>query len=55
MLGARFTLTQGTYALSVLIGGALAGVFDVRALFVSRALVGVPALVGLCVKEIREV
>ncbi len=56
VLGARFTLTQGTYALSVLIGGALAGVFDVRALFlVAGALVGVPALVGLCVKEIREV
>ena len=34
VLGTRFTLTQGTYALSVLVGGALAGVVDVRILFV---------------------
>ena len=30
----RFMLTQGTYAVSVLVGGALAGVVDVRVLFV---------------------
>ena len=48
MLGTRFTLTQGTYALSVLVGGALAGVVDVRILFVvAGAIVAVSALVGL--------
>ena len=56
VLGTRFTFTQGVYALSVLVGGALAGLFDVRILFVvAGALVAVPALVGLCTKEIREV
>jgi len=56
VFGARLTLTQGTYAVSVLIGGALAGVFDVRALLVvSGALVAVPAIVGLLVREIREI
>jgi MFS family permease len=55
VFGARFTLTQGTYAISVLIGGALAGVFDVRALFiVAGALIAIPAIAGLFVRDIRE-
>jgi len=55
VLGTRFTLTQGTYALSVLVGGALAGVFDVRALFiVAGAIVAVSAFLGLLTREIRE-
>lgn len=55
VFGVRFTLTQGTFALSVLIGGALAGVFDVRALFVvAGVLVAVPAIAGLFVRDIRE-
>jgi MFS family permease len=53
--GTRFTLTQGTYAVSVLAGGALAGVFDVRALFiVSGVLIALPAIAGLFVREVRE-
>ncbi len=53
--GVRFTLTQGTYAASVLAGGALAGVFDVRALFIaSGALVALPAIAGLFVRDIRD-
>jgi DHA3 family macrolide efflux protein-like MFS transporter len=55
VFGVRFTLAQGTYALSVLIGGALAGVFDVRVLFVvAGALIAVPAIAGLFVRDIRE-
>ncbi len=55
VLGTRFTLTQGTYALSVLAGGALAGVFDVRALFiVAGAIVAVSAFLGLLTREVRE-
>jgi len=55
VFGVRFALTQGTYALSVLIGGALAGVFDVRVLFiVAGVLIAVPALAGLFVRDIRE-
>jgi len=55
VFGVRFTLAQGTYALSVLIGGALAGVFDVRVLFVmAGVLVAVPAIAGLFVRDIRE-
>ena len=55
VLGARFTLTQGTYALSVLAGGALAGVFDVRTLFVAAAaVVTLSALVGLASREVRR-
>jgi DHA3 family macrolide efflux protein-like MFS transporter len=52
--GARFALTQGTYAISVLVGGALAGVADVRALFiVAGALVAVPGIAALFVRDIR--
>jgi MFS family permease len=55
VLGTRFTLTQGTYALSVLVGGALAGVFDVRALFiVAGAIVAASAFLGLLTSEVRE-
>ncbi len=53
--GARFALTQGVFALSVIITGALAGVFDVRALFiVAGVLIAGPALAGLFVREIRD-
>jgi len=52
--GSRFTLTQGTYAISVLAGGALAGVVDVRALFVAiGVLVAVPALIAFFVPALR--
>jgi MFS transporter, DHA3 family, macrolide efflux protein len=55
VFGVRFTLAQGTYALSVLIGGALAGVFDVRVLLiVAGVLIAVPAVAGLFVRDIRE-
>jgi len=55
VLGTRFTLTQGTYAVSVLVGGALAGVVDVRILFVAAgAIVAVSAVVGLLSREVRE-
>ena len=55
VFGTRFTLTQGTYALSVLAGGALATVVDVRVLFiVAGLLIALPALAGLLVREIRE-
>ena len=55
VLGTRFTLTQGMYAVSVLVGGALAGVVDVRILFVvAGAIVAVSALVGLLSPEVRD-
>jgi MFS family permease len=55
VLGTRFTLTQGTYALSVLVGGALAGVLDVRLLFVvAGAIVALSAVVGGLSREVRE-
>ena len=55
VFGVRFTLTQGTWALSVLVGGALAGVVGIRVLFiVAGAIMVVPALCGLFVREIRE-
>jgi len=53
--GSRFTLTQGSYALSVLAGGALAGVADVRVLFVAfGVLVAVPALLAFFVPALRD-
>jgi MFS family permease len=53
--GARFALTQGAYAISVLAGGALAGVFDVRVLFVvAGVLVAVPGIVALFIRQIRD-
>ena len=55
VLGTRFTLTQGMYALSVLAAGALAAFVDVRVLFiVAGALVAVSALIGLLSREVRE-
>ena len=55
VFGARFTLTQGTYALSVLVGGALAGVFDVRVLLiVAGVLMAIPGIAALFVRDIRE-
>jgi MFS family permease len=55
VLGSRFTLTQGTYAVSVLVGGALATFLDVRLLFsVAGAIVALSALVGLLSAEVRE-
>jgi MFS family permease len=55
VLGTRFTLTQGTYALSVLVGGALAGVMDVRVLFVvAGAIVALSGLAGLMSREVRS-
>jgi MFS family permease len=55
VLGSRFTLTQGTYAISVLVGGALAGLADVRVLFVvAGVIVALSALVGLLSREVRE-
>jgi MFS family permease len=55
VLGTRLTLTQGTLAVSVLVGGALAGVVDVRILFiVAGAIVAVSSLVGLLTREVRE-
>ncbi|HTX68437.1 MAG TPA: MFS transporter [Thermoleophilia bacterium] len=55
VLGTRFMLTQGTYAVSVLAGGALAGVVDVRVLFVvAGAIVAVSGLVGLASREVRR-
>jgi MFS family permease len=55
VLGTRFTITQGTYALSVLVGGALAAVVDVRILFiVAGAIVAASSLVGLLTREVRE-
>ena len=55
VLGTRFTITQGMYALSVLVGGALAGFVDVRLLFVvAGAIVAASSLVGLLAREVRE-
>jgi hypothetical protein len=43
------------YAVSVLVGGALAGVASVRILFVAAgAIVAVSALVGLLTPEVRD-
>jgi MFS family permease len=54
VIGTRFTLTQGTYALSVLAGGALAGVMDVRMLFViAGTIVALSGVVGLLSREVR--
>ena len=53
--GVRFALTQGTYALAVLAGGALASIIDTRALFVAAGLmVAVPGLIALLSRSVRE-
>ena len=56
VLGTRFTLTQGMYAVSVLVGGALAGVVDVRILFVvAGAIVAVLGARRACSsREVRD-
>ena len=54
--GVRFALTQGFYALSILVGGALAGIYSVQSLFVVAGLiVGLPGLVGLATARVREI
>jgi MFS family permease len=53
--GARFTLTQATYAVGVLAAGALAASHAVRPLFViCGVIVGVPALVALFSPAVRK-
>jgi MFS family permease len=55
VLGTRFTITQGMYALSVLAGAALAAVVDVRPLLVGAgAIVALSGLVGLLFREVRD-
>lgn len=55
VLGTRFTITQGMYALSVLLGAALAAVLDVRSMLVGAGvIVTVSALVGLLSREVRQ-
>lgn len=55
VLATRLTITQGMFAVSVLVGGALAGVMDVRVLFiVAGAIVALSALVGLVSREVRD-
>ncbi len=54
--GVRFALTQGFYALSILVGGALAGIYSVQGLFVVAGLiVGLPGLIGLATARVREI
>jgi MFS transporter, DHA3 family, macrolide efflux protein len=51
----RFTFTQGAYALSVLAGGALASMGDVRFLLaLAGAVIAVPALLGFFSRTLRE-
>lgn len=51
----RFALTQGAYAVSVLGGGALAGIVDVRILLVvAGAIITLPALAGFFSRTLRE-
>jgi len=55
VLGARFTITQGVYALGVLGAGALAVFVDLDWLFVGVGLiVALPALVGLLTPAVRD-
>jgi MFS family permease len=55
VLGTRFTITQGMYAVSVLAGAALASVFDVTALLVvAGAVIVASAVVGLLSREVRS-
>ncbi len=53
--GTRFTLTQGTYALSALAAGALAAAADTRILLVmAGSLIAFPAIAGSFIGEIRD-
>jgi MFS family permease len=55
VIGTRFTLTQGTYALAVLASGALASVVDVEVLFiVAGVIIAVPAIAGVFFHEVRD-
>jgi DHA3 family macrolide efflux protein-like MFS transporter len=55
VLGVRFALTQGVYALSVLGAAALATSVDVSTLFIAcGALVALPALVGVYIAAVRH-
>ena len=54
--GARFTLTQGVYAIGVLAAGGLAATVSLGPLFaVCGAIVFVPALVGFFLPVVRDV
>ncbi|HUK77219.1 MAG TPA: MFS transporter [Thermoleophilia bacterium] len=54
--GVRFTLTQGVYALGVLVAGALAATVGLGPLFgLCGLIVLVPALIGLFLPVIRDV
>ncbi len=54
--GARFTLTQGVYAVGVLVAGALATTVGLGPLFgLCGLIVFVPALIGLFVPAVRDV
>jgi len=54
--GARFTLTQGVYAIGVLAAGGLAAVVSLGPLFgICGAIVFVPALIGFFVPVVRDV
>ena len=54
--GVRFALTQGFFAPSILIGGALAGIYNVQGLFVVAGLiVGLPGLIGLASTKVRDI
>jgi MFS family permease len=54
--GARFTLTQGVYALGVLVAGALATTVGLGPLFgLCGLIVFVPALIGLFVPAVRDI
>lgn len=53
--GARFTLTQGIFALSVLVGAALATHVDIPTLFIAcGATVALPGLLGVFSRSIRR-
>ena len=54
--GARFTLTQGVYAVGVLVAGALATTVGLGPLFgLCGLIVFVPALIGFFVPAVRDV
>jgi MFS transporter, DHA3 family, macrolide efflux protein len=55
VLGVRFALTHGVYAMAVLGAGALATSVDVSTLFIAcGALVALPALVGVYIAAVRH-
>jgi MFS family permease len=54
--GVRFTLTQGAYAVGVLVAGALAATVALGPLFgLCGLIVFVPALVGLFLPAVRDI